>query len=321
MGGKTPSVPPAAGKPKKKRALQSERERLIAEQRARMQAPDPFAPENLKKLALRVGVPAVVAWIVAIAIPHWSAKAVVGALTLIVGGVLGWGMRASRKQRAVVEILRDAEGAEGRKEAIAKLGATFKEKDPTAVFAKAQLQMQEDPRAALATLETIALDKVLAPVADQARSERALIHLMLGEIDAARKLADGIDLGRHKDHRMRATLASVIGEAWARTGQAKRAEELLDTFDPEDADYADLKPQLFRARAFAYAWSDQAQKMKQVLRKMGAINVQLLFGFITKKKVPTGVAARGVHPLLEKEAYALVMKSAAVPRKMQVKRM
>jgi hypothetical protein len=34
-----------------------------------------------------------------------------------------------------------------------------------------------------------------------------------------------------------------------------------------------------------------------------------------------GVSARGVHPMLEKEAFAMVMKSGQVQRKMQVKRM
>jgi hypothetical protein len=61
--------------------------------------------------------------------------------------------------------------------------------------------------------------------------------------------------------------------------------------------------------------------MKHVLRKMKGINIQLLMGFITKKKNPNGVNPRGVHPLLEREAYSMVMKSGAVPRKMQVKRM
>jgi hypothetical protein len=44
-------------------------------------------------------------------------------------------------------------------------------------------------------------------------------------------------------------------------------------------------------------------------------------GFITKKKNPHGVPPRGVHPALEKEAYGMVMKSGAVQRKMQLKRM
>src|SRR5690606_25034358 len=123
----------------------------------------------------------------------------------------------------------------------------------------------------------------MAPVADEARSQRAMIHLMLGEIDKARVLADKVDLSRHKEPKVRATLASVIAEAWARSGAARKAIELLEPFDPEDEVYADLKPQMYRSLAFAYAWANQTKKMKHVLRKMKGINVQLLMGFITKK--------------------------------------
>jgi hypothetical protein len=76
-----------------------------------------------------------------------------------------------------------------------------------------------------------------------------------------------------------------------------------------------------RSLAFAYAWSNQNKKMKATLRKLKGINPQLLMGFITKKKNPGGVNPRGVHPLLEKEAFSMVMKSGAVQRKMQFKRM
>ncbi len=308
-------------KKKKKHAAKEAREALAREQREKLQAPDPLSRDNIKKVGLRVGIPVVVAWIIAFAIPTWIPKAVVGALTLIVLGIVLWVWRFASKSKAVAEIVRAADTAEGRKEALEKLDTDFKSGDTAATFAKAQLQMQEDPREALTTLETIKLDKVMAPVADEARSQRAMIHLMLGETDKARVLVDQVDLSRHKDHRIRATLASVVAEGWARTGQARKAVELLDTFDMDDESFADLRPQLYRSLAFAYAWSNQTKKMKQVLRKMKQLNVQLLMGFITKKKNPQGVPSKGVHPVLEKEAFALVMKSGAVPRRTQVQRM
>jgi hypothetical protein len=308
-------------KQKKKQLARAERENLAREQREKMQVPDPLSSDNLRKLGIRVGIPVAVAWVIAFAIGHWIGLLVVGVLTAIILGVVIWGLSFARKSRRVADIVRAADTAEGRKEALDKLGSQFKQGDTAATFAKAQLQMQEDPRAALATLESINLDKVMAPVADEARSQRAMIHLMLGETDRARPLADKIDLSRHKEHKIRATLASIIGESWARSGQAKKAIELLETFDPEDDVYQDIRAQLYRALAFAYAWGNQTKRMKQVLRKMKALNVQLLMGFITKKKNPQGVSPRGVHPLLEKEAFELVMKSGAVQRKMQVKRM
>src|SRR5204862_8272203 len=112
---------------------------------------------------------------------------------------------------------------------------------------------QEDPRKALAVLETIDLNKVLAPIADQARAQRAMIHLMLGEVTPARDLADGIDLSRHQDARSRAMLGAVVAEAWARTGQAKRAVDTLSIINEEDPELAQLRPQIFRAQAYAFA--------------------------------------------------------------------
>ncbi len=306
---------------KRKHAAREQMEELRQQQRDRLQVQDPLSKENLKKMGLRLGIGAVILWGIAIAIPTWIPKAVAGVLTVVVVGVVVWGLRFATKSKAVADIVKGADTAEARKEALEKLDADFKEGDTAATFAKAQLQMQEDPQKALRTLETINLDKVMAPVADEARSQRAMIHLMLGETDKARVLADKIDLSRHKEPKVRATLAAVIGEAWARSGAAKKAVELLETFDAEDDAYVDLRPQMYRSLAFAYAWSNKTKAMRTILRKMKGINVQLLMGFITKKKNPSGVNPRGIHPMLEKEAFDMVMKSGAVPRKMQVKRM
>ena len=171
-----------------------------------------------------------------------------------------WALRYARRSRAVAEIVREAaDTPEARKEALAKLETDFKKDDTAAVFARAQLLLQEDPRAALTALESINLDKVLAPVADEARAQRAMIHLILGETDQARQLVDVIDMSRHKEAKARATMASIIGEGWARTGQAKKAVELLEQLDIDDPVYADLRPQLLRSRAFAYAWASDTK--------------------------------------------------------------
>jgi hypothetical protein len=286
-----------------------------------MEVADPLSPQNLRKLAIRIGIPTLIGWVIAIAIPGWIPKAVAGALTLLLAGVLGWAWRFTRKSKAVVDIVRSAEDAESRKEALEKLDSSFKPGDVSASFAKAQLQLQEDPRAALATLETINLNKIMPQVADEARSQRAMIHLMLGDTAEARTLVDQVDLSRHKEPKARAALVTIVGEAWARSGQARKAAELLETIDGNDPLYEDVRPQLYRALAFAYAWSNQTKLMKKQLRKLGALNTQLLASFITKKKNPQGVNPRGVHPLLEQEAFSMLLRSGTVQRKMQVKRM
>lgn len=308
----------AKSSPKKLAA--KERERFVADSRKKQTAPDPLSTENLKRMGIRLGIPVVIGWILAIWIGGWIAPAIMGVITAALAGVAIWAVRYARRSKAVVEILQNADTAEGRKEALEKLSTNFKKDDTAAIFARAQLEMQEDPRKALATLEQINLAKVMAPVADEARGQRAMIHLILGETDDAKNLVDKIDLSRHSEVKSRATLSAIVGEAFARAGEAKRAVELLDKFDLSDAAFDDLKPQLLRAKAFAYAWANNTKQMKRTLQELKAINVQFLMGFVTRKKHPGGVSPRGVHPMLEKEAFDLVMKSGMVQRKMEFRR-
>lgn len=273
-------------------------------------APDPMAMLTPKGLGMRVGLPVLGVWVVAILITRLWAFAAAGAITIAAAALIIWALRFAKKSRDVANLVQAADTPAARKEALAKLETGYKKGDTAAVFARAQILLQEDPRQALAALEEIDLGRVMAPIADEARAQRAMIHLLLGEADRARPLADGIDLSRHQQARTRATLATVIGEAWARTGHAKKALDTLAVFDPNDAEYAELKPQLYRALAFAHASVNDTKAMKRDLKKLLDINPQLLAGFIQKK----------VHPLLQREAGQMLKQSGAVPRKMIVKR-
>jgi hypothetical protein len=317
----TPSKTPAAKeKPSKKAAAKQQREELLATSRKKDLPADPLSSFNLRSLGLRVGIPLAVVWVISFLISGWIPKAVAGVVTLGLAGVIFWVVRFARRSRAVAQIVQNADTPEARKDAIAKLETDFKEGDTAALFAKAQLQLQENPREALKTLEKIQLEKELATVADEARAQRAMIHLLLGETEPAKQLADGIDLSRHKEDKTRATLTAIIGEAWARKGQAAKAVELLDKIDLDDAVYKDLAPQLLRAKAFAFAWSNNTKQMKVTLRRLGAMNIQYLTGFVTNKKHPAGVPPKGVHPLLEKEAMEIIGRSGTMPRKMEYRR-
>jgi hypothetical protein len=270
-----------------------------------------MAALTLKGLGLRVGLPILGFWIIALIIGKPWALAGMGVVTVAAIALVTWAIRFTNKTRAVANIVKGADTPQARKEALSKLETDFKKGDTAAIFAKAQLQLHEDPRQALKTLEEVDLAKVMAPIADEARAQRAMIHLLLGEAERARQLVDNIDLSRHQQAKTRATLVTVIGEAWARTGQGKKALETLNVFDPEDAEYGDLKAQLYRAYAFAYASVNDTKGIRRVLRKMLDINPQLLGGFLVKK----------VHPLLEREAKEMLKRSGAVPKKMVVKRM
>lgn len=305
-----------ANKPSAKKSPAASRDKVLADARAKQ--PDPMSALDPKRLGLRVGIPVLIGWVLAIVIGGWIPPVVMGVITVAIGGVLIWVLRYARRTQAVVDLVKKADTAEARKEAISKLETDFKD-DAAGVMAKAQLQMQDDPREALKTLETIKLDKVMAPVADEARIQRAMIHLLYGETENARELVDKVDIERHKVAKSRATVASVIAEAWARSGQAKKAVDLLETLKM-DAELEDVKPQILRSKAFAYAWANNTKQMKQVLRELQGLNPQYLAGFITKKKVPGGVSPRGVHPILEKEAFDMLSRSGAMQRKMEFKR-
>jgi len=269
-------------------------------------AADPLAMLNWKSLALRVGPILAIVWVLAILAGRWWATLAAAIVTLLIAGAIGWALRFAKKTQQVSSLVTAAETPEARKEALAKLETDFKKTDTAATFAKAQLLLHEDPRKALAVLEEINLEKVMAPIADETRAQRAMIHLLLGEADKARVLVDGIELSRHQQAKARAMMTAIIGEAWARTGQAKKAVDLLTVIDPEDAEYAELKPQLYRSRAFAHAAVNDTKAMKKDVHQLARINPQLLGGFMTKK----------VHPLLAKEAKHQLERLGAIPRKM-----
>lgn len=279
---------------------------------------DPLAPAAMKKMAVRLGLILGVLWLVSGLIAAmsqspgvtWAALIVPAVLTVVIAGVVYWALRRAKTARGVANILADVKSDQDRQRAMAQLDTQFKSKDPAAAFAKAQLQMQEDPKAALATLEQINLSKVAATVADEARAQRGMIHLMLGEVSKARDLADGIDLSRHQDERSRAMMSSVIAEAWARTGQARKAVATIELFDPEEAGLEQLRPQLYRARAFVYAYINDVKGMRRALRRIAEGDARVLGGFLVKK----------THPLLQKEAKQMLERSGQMPRKMQIQR-
>jgi hypothetical protein len=283
-----------------------------------VEVPSPFSASNLKQLGFRLGLPLLAIWLIGLFVSSVSVSRTVKsisfgiplALTLALVGALFYVLRQTKKARSVAGILEGAGSAEGRKAALEQLDQGFKKKDPTAIFARAQLLMQEDPRAALEVLETIDLGKVMAPVADEARGQRAMIHLMIGQPKAARDLADDIDLSRHQDAKTRAMLGSVVAEAWARTGQARKAVDTLALFNPDDPALEPVRPQLYRARAFAHAYTSDVKGMRAALKRLLEIDPRMLGGFLVKK----------AHPLLQKEAKQMLERSGAVPRKMVVQR-
>jgi hypothetical protein len=299
-------------------AEQGERDRLKQPLAKSPTLPDPLGKEQLKGMLFRIGLPVLAIWmlcgLIATVVVSQTAKIVLisipALLTLGALGLVGFALRQAKKARGVAGILSNVETQEDRKAALSQLDAKYKKNDPAALFAKAQLELQDDPKKALATLEQIDLAKVMATVADEARGQRGMIHLMLGEVSDARRLVDGITLSRHQEPRTRAMLAAVCGEAWARSGAAKKATETLGLFDPEEAAFEPIRPQLYRALAFAAAHVGDAKAMKRALRRLSSQDPRLLAGFLMKR----------THPLLQKEAKRLIEQSGIAPRRMMIDR-
>ena len=307
MSDAKPDAPPAAKKKKKQSVAAMQRE-LRDLGRPAEGTPDK-PPLDLKKVYFRVGGILAVVWIAALVVVRWSLIPVIvaGVLTAAGVGVMIWIFRYVNKSRELGALLRGAgESDEGRKEALRKLETNYKKGDVQATIARAQLEM-DDPRKALATLETVDLSSQMGPVADQVRCMRSTIHLQLGELQEARALVDKMDLGKQQDVKTRAMFAAVAGEAWARTGQAKKAVELLEVFNPEDPELGEMRVQMWRARAFAAAGSGDMKAAGRSLRKLAEMNPQLLGMFVSAKRV---------HPMLQQEAKQILMRSGAVPRKM-----
>jgi hypothetical protein len=276
--------------------------------------PSPDAPEkspvDMKKILVRVGGVLAIIWIVAGIVARWTVIPlfVAGGLTLAAVAAAVWLVRYMNKARAMGALLRSgSQNEEGRQDALKRLSTEFKKGDVQASIARAQLEMQDDPRQALATLESVDLSRQMVPVADQVRCTRATIHLQLGEVPEARALVEKMDLGKQQDAKTRAMFAAVAGETWGRSGQGKKGVEVLELYNPEDPEFAEMRIQMWRARAFAYAGAGDMKGASRALRKLIDVNPQLLGMFVGAKKI---------HPMLQQEAKQLLLRSGAVPRKM-----
>ncbi|MBX2813518.1 MAG: hypothetical protein KTR25_17000 [Myxococcales bacterium] len=227
-------------------------------------------------------------------------------LTALVGAGVWWVRRNLGRSEELGALMGGPELNESdRARRTAQLASRVEKGEHGAILAKAQLEMHGDPRLALTTLEQADLSKGQKLVLNQIRGMRAMLHLNLGEVNAARTLADDIELEKTPDLATRANLSGIVAEAWARSGNPVDADELLDKFDPSERKFQDVRVQLFRARAFAGAHRNNVGKMKKALKDLEGVSTQLLIGFVGGKRV---------HPLLTKEARKRLERAGAVPR-------
>lgn len=262
---------------------------------------------TLAKVALGV---LVVTWVLAFG--FWSGLEsvipfyVAGVITvaLAVGAVLVRRNLGRSEQLGALLGDADLDPAE-RQRRIQKLSPRIEKGEHAAILAQAQLLMHAEPRAALEALEAADLSKGQKVIVNQIRGMRAMLHLNFGELQAARELAEDIDLDKTPDLATRGNLAGIVAEAWARSGNPIEADELLEGYDPKEKSLGDVKVQLYRARAFVGAHRNDVPKMRRALKDLEDVSVQLLGAFVGGKRI---------HPLLAKEARKRLERSGAVPR-------
>jgi hypothetical protein len=275
-------------------------------------AGSPAAPPQMQGMQWRnvgiIGGAVALLWITALATNSKAFIIVVAVVTVVVAVALVWIYRWARKQRNLMELLQNANvSPEARREALARLkAAPDANKDVMNAIAQAQLQAQEDPDAALATLEGVDLKKVPTPMADDVRAFRAQLYLVKGRAREARDLADEIKPSNGATAEARGMLAATVAEAWARTGKHTEALDLLTTIKPEDPDFAQARVPLLYARIYA---SFASGKRDDVRRDMGALvkqDANLLGRFVMPQLK--------VHPELQKIAKEVLMRDPNVQK-------
>lgn len=282
----------------------------MPEQAAESSDPTP-QPGIKRKNLIIIAVVVIAMWAFALNTGSTVVLIIVSVLTALVAGVLLWAWRMLKKQKGLVSMLQGAvESPEARREALAKLDAQKDADSPTNTFARAQLMAQDDPKAALALLEKIDLKKYPAAMQDDVALFETQLYLSMGRTQDARKTADVMNLDNPERKKMRAMAASLVAEAWARTGKPKEALALIDTIELPSDNREQIEMQMRVARVFGLFASNQRNKARTELLAMAEIDANQLGRFVMPQF--------RVHPELQKLARNVAQQTVK-PQKMGVK--
>ncbi len=216
---------------------------------------------------------------------------------------MGYPAQLVPRQQEILQIMKGAQGAEGRREAIEKLAADG-DKDALKAIARAQLLAQEDPQAALEVLEGINIEKAPTMVQDEVRSQRAMMYCFMNRVKEARPLVDEIKLERSPDRKVKAKYAATIAETFARTGNPEGAKKLLDEYKADDPAYgAEIGPLLYRAQVYTYSLTKNRGLARKALDALIAMDPNMVAPFVQKNAKPElqklameALAAAGMAP-------------------------
>lgn len=260
-----------------------------------------------KKALIIIAVVLAVVWAFTINTGSMVLTIIVGVLTAIVVGVLLWAFRMIRKQQGIVGLLQGATTSpEARRDALAKLTERKDAGEPTNVFARAQLLAADDPKAALALIEPMDLKAFPPQMQDDVALLKAQLYLGFGRTQDARKAADSMNLDNPARKDMRAYAASVVAEAWARTGKPKEAIELIETIEPPKQNAEQIMLQARVARVFARFAANQRDRARTELKELADEDVNHLSRFLAPQF--------RVHPELQKLARRVLEQHPSARR-------
>jgi hypothetical protein len=273
-------------------------------------AQPPAAPQVgiPRKTFIWIGAITAIIWAFAIHTGSMIFMIIIGVLTALLAFIIIRALLIIRRQKNVVGLLQGATSSpEARKEALAKLEAGKDAKDPTNVFARAQLMAADDPKKALELLNTIPLKNYPPAMQDDVSLLNTQLYLGMGRTADARKAADTINIDNPERKQARALTASIVAEAWARTGKPKEALTLLDSIEIPAKDGEQIGMQMRVARVFARFAANQRKQAETDLMALADDDMNQLGRFLDPRF--------RVHPELQKLARRVLERNPAA-RKM-----
>ena len=268
-------------------------------------APTPAAPTGLGlqyKNLVFAGVVYVGLWAMAIASRSTGGMIFLGVLTLVLAGFGLYTWRWYTKQKQLMDIAkRGNESPEARKAAIEELKAREAgDGDVTNALMRAQLELQDDPEKAVATLDAIDMKKVPAMMLNEVRGMKAQVYLVKNRVAEASELADQIQLSQIQQVEVRSVMAATVAEAWARTGKVKQAGDILSLFSPDDPAFASARVPLLYARIFTHF----ADSKRDLARKDMVVMCKENFQYLGRFMMPNS----GVRPELVQMAQDVIQR-------------
>ncbi len=251
-----------------------------------------------KRLIIIVLVTAA-AWAFAISTGSLIVQIIVGVLTIALLALMVISFRMLRKQKRVVSLLQGSTASpEARKDALAKLAEGKDADSPTSIFARAQLQAQDDPDAALRLLDRVELKAYPPQMQDDVSILRVQLCLGTGRTQEARKSADMINIDNPQRANMKAMSSAIIAEAWARTGKSKDALALIENIEYPKENREQIEIQVRISRIFARFASNQRGAARNELNALANENPDYLGKFVMPQFK--------VHPELQKLARSVL---------------